>query len=54
MGAKLAWLVVALTALSLGGCISTSPSPTVVVPPGSTVVCPNGSPAVVASGSYHC
>ena len=44
-----AWMVIALATLALGGCITTEPSPTVVVPAGATVVCPNGT--TVSPGS---
>jgi hypothetical protein len=47
------WLSLVLTALALGGCISRSPSPMVVVVPGSQVVCPNGS-TVTSGGTTRC
>ncbi len=48
------WLALVVATLSLAGCISTSPAPTVIVPQGAAVVCPNGSPAAYSNGAYHC
>ena len=52
------WLLLALLAFSLPGCLSFSsspaPPPVVVVPPGSQVICPNGTPATFDNGVYRC
>jgi hypothetical protein len=49
-----AWFIILLAMLPLGACITTEPSPTIVVPQGATVVCPNGAAAVYSNGAYRC
>jgi len=46
-------LILAATA-ALGGCISISRAPAIVVPQGASVICPGGAPATLSNGTYHC
>ncbi|HZB92881.1 MAG TPA: hypothetical protein VE397_15650 [Stellaceae bacterium] len=48
------WLLLLLATIPLSACISTTPSPTIVVPQGATVICPGGSTAVYSNGAYRC